>query len=366
MRKNEIAFMALGGGQSVGASCYFLRLGNSALLLDCGIGIGGGRKFTPRTDLPVEAGLIGNMNDIDQVYISHAHLDHAGFWRNFAAKFNHPLFYMTNITLALSRSQSDTPIDDFYAERVRCVSYGQEISFDNYRVSFAEAGHIPGAMMVLLNFGRRNILYTGDYSLNPTLWTGGCRLPDATVDILIVCGLHARHPHTGQSTNTPQRLLAQIRDALHEQKSVYLSASQLSKGLEFIRLLGSSDLSEYPIFLEPSMYKIINPMESLGIPILTENIAPFEHLRSHAPHIVFGKDKYAPDYGYTVLKVDFTLHDNFAATVDFVKRINPRLAIFVHSPPAPLDDYTVEQVLLRDGDCRTQCIFAHTGEVYIL
>lgn len=34
----DIYFMPLGGGQSVGASCYYLRLGESNIILDAGTG----------------------------------------------------------------------------------------------------------------------------------------------------------------------------------------------------------------------------------------------------------------------------------------------------------------------------------------
>ena len=47
LRSNDIFFMPLGGGQRVGASCYFLRLGDTNILLDAGIGGDGKTKFLP-------------------------------------------------------------------------------------------------------------------------------------------------------------------------------------------------------------------------------------------------------------------------------------------------------------------------------
>ena len=35
--KNYIEFMPLGGGQNVGASCYYMQLGDSKILLDAGV-----------------------------------------------------------------------------------------------------------------------------------------------------------------------------------------------------------------------------------------------------------------------------------------------------------------------------------------
>ena len=45
LRSNDIFFMPLGGGQQVGASCYFLRLGETNILLDAGIGKDGDLSY---------------------------------------------------------------------------------------------------------------------------------------------------------------------------------------------------------------------------------------------------------------------------------------------------------------------------------
>ena len=47
MKSQQIKFMALGGGQRVGASCYYMGLGNNHILLDCGIGYASGIKQNP-------------------------------------------------------------------------------------------------------------------------------------------------------------------------------------------------------------------------------------------------------------------------------------------------------------------------------
>ena len=38
MAGEEIMFVPLGGGDNIGASCYYLKLGRSNILLDCGKG----------------------------------------------------------------------------------------------------------------------------------------------------------------------------------------------------------------------------------------------------------------------------------------------------------------------------------------
>ena len=52
MAGGKIIFMALGGAQEVGASCYFLKLGENNLLLDCGCGSTHGIRFAPQFNAP--------------------------------------------------------------------------------------------------------------------------------------------------------------------------------------------------------------------------------------------------------------------------------------------------------------------------
>ena len=64
----------LGGGRQVGRSCLLLHTPNSKVLLDCGINpaIAEGPEKFPYLDVSE----IGDVNTIDAVVLSHAHLDH--------------------------------------------------------------------------------------------------------------------------------------------------------------------------------------------------------------------------------------------------------------------------------------------------
>lgn len=77
--QQEHKFIALGGGNDIGGSCYVLRLGNTTIMLDAGI------KFKPDlaervpdvTPLYSQWGMDG-LWELDGLIISHAHMDHAG------------------------------------------------------------------------------------------------------------------------------------------------------------------------------------------------------------------------------------------------------------------------------------------------
>ena len=64
----------LGGARQVGRSCILLQTPNSKILLDCGIDIASqGQERFPYFNIPEF-----DINQLDAVIISHAHLDHVG------------------------------------------------------------------------------------------------------------------------------------------------------------------------------------------------------------------------------------------------------------------------------------------------
>ena len=67
--EQEIYFMPLGGGQRVGASCYYLRLGEANLILDAGIGTEQGLVSEPDLYPLITLPFIQSAGQIDQIYI---------------------------------------------------------------------------------------------------------------------------------------------------------------------------------------------------------------------------------------------------------------------------------------------------------
>ena len=71
----DIRITVLGGAQEVGRSAFLVKTRESSVLLDCGINPGSNRPFEafPRFDSPEF-----QIDSLDAVVISHAHLDHCG------------------------------------------------------------------------------------------------------------------------------------------------------------------------------------------------------------------------------------------------------------------------------------------------
>ena len=368
MSNGKIIFMPLGGAQEVGASCYFLKLGENNLLLDCGCGVTRGIRFTPKFSALLETPYLQDFHQVSHIFLSHAHLDHCAALPDFLTLNERAVVYMTDITREILSAQLEEKFTRL-EENISSVAFLQKIPLPRLRISFYQAGHIPGAMMTLINFRGKNILYTGDYSTFPTQLVGSALLPNVKIDILILCGLHARHPNYrrfGDSDSALKRILNRIRYALRRKKSVYCQVTQISKGVELITLINKF-LPKAEIFIDERVMKIVRRFENVHIPIMREQNHPLKSF-PREPCVILSTFPPPVCSSLEILNGDFSLHDDFAATVEFVRRVNPKICVVVHSPPDKLfhASTTLEQVLINDPDSRTSFIFPKTAESFEL
>ena len=97
----DICFMSLGGGQDVGASCYYLKLGNSNVILDAGIGFSQGMVYEPNLFSLLTSPFIQSLSQIDHIYISHAHMDHVGYLLQLMNNATQASVYITDILIIM-------------------------------------------------------------------------------------------------------------------------------------------------------------------------------------------------------------------------------------------------------------------------
>lgn len=365
---DRIIFMPLGGAQEVGASCYFLKLGENNLLLDCGCGYTHGIRFAPKFQALLTTPYLQDFHQVSHVILSHAHLDHSAALPDFLELNEYAALYMTDLTREILSAQLE---ERFAAieKNISSVAFLQKIPFPQLSISFHQAGHIPGAMMTLINFCGKNILYTGDYSTFPTQLVGAAMLPNVKIDILILCGMHARHPNYrryGESDYALKKILRKVYYALRRGNSVYCQVTQVSKGVELLTLINKF-LPQAEIFIDEGVMKIIRRFENLNISIMREQDHSLSEL-SRGAHVILSTRPPPLRTRAEILNVDFSLHDDFVTTVDFVRRLNPEICIVVHSPPDKLyqTNSTLAHALIEDPECATSFIFPQTGEPFEL
>src|SRR5215213_733888 len=176
--REEVTLFCLGGVKQVGRSCFVVVTPETKVMLDCGINPGemSGLDAYPRLDW-----FNFDLDDLDAVVISHAHIDHQGFLPTlFKYGYRGPV-YCTEPTLPLmillqtdsvKIANSNGTYLPYSARDVNevikhCITlpYGKptDISPD-VTITLNNAGHIMGSATVHLNIsGAHNILYSGDY-----------------------------------------------------------------------------------------------------------------------------------------------------------------------------------------------------------
>ena len=183
-KKEEwIRISYLGSARQVGRSCLLLQTPESRVLLDCGVDVASDQHPYPYLEAPEF-----NINELDAVILSHAHVDHSGFIPYlFKYGYRGPV-YCTEPTrditalmlldfVKIQRSEGKEPV--FSTDDIKeMVKHTVTLEYDevtdvtpDVRITMYNAGHILGSAMVHLHIGNGlyNILYSGDQKYGKTL-----------------------------------------------------------------------------------------------------------------------------------------------------------------------------------------------------
>jgi KH/beta-lactamase-domain protein len=181
----DVRLTALGGFQQVGRSAILVQTRESNVLLDCGINPGSTSPTVafPRLDMPQF-----DLDALDAVVISHAHLDHCGFLP-FLFKYGYdgPVYcsaptssLMTLLQLDYLDVANKQGVMPPYSQKdVRDtvmhtipLRYGSVTDIaPDVRLTLHNSGHILGSSIVHLHIGEglHNLVYTGDYKFGKSM-----------------------------------------------------------------------------------------------------------------------------------------------------------------------------------------------------
>jgi putative mRNA 3-end processing factor len=232
----EIEF--LGGAGEVGRSAILLNT-DSSILLDCGLKIHDEQSYPLPPPVPVETCIV-----------SHPHLDHCGFLPSLFDKFSPdiigtpPCRAITDLllldsakiiieetgTLPYKRSSHKRAINAF-----KPTGFHNEIMVNNTKVTLFDAGHIPGSALVLLEYGGKRILYTGDFKLQETRMMKTAEIPK-DIDILITESTYVAREHP-KRRDLEVQLVQHCDTVLDNGGNVLLPAFAVGRTQELIRVL---------------------------------------------------------------------------------------------------------------------------------
>lgn len=186
-KKSEwVRLTFLGSGRQVGRSCILLQTPESRILLDCGIDparTSAEDGAYPHLEVPEF-----NINELDAVIVSHAHLDHCGMVP-YLFKFGYrgPVYCTppTRDVMALlqldlikiARAEGKDPL--YTSEEVKemvkhtiCLNFEEVTDITpDVRITMYNSGHILGSAEVHLHIGNglHNLLYGADQKYGKTL-----------------------------------------------------------------------------------------------------------------------------------------------------------------------------------------------------
>jgi KH/beta-lactamase-domain protein len=266
----EVFIYCLGGVKQVGRSCFIVVTPESKIMLDCGINPGENVNYNayPRIDW-----FNFNLDELDAVVISHAHIDHQGFLPAlYKFGYKGPV-YCTEPTLPLmtllqldsvkiaqnNGSYIPYEIRDVNEIIKHCIPipYGKptDISPD-VTITLNNAGHIMGSATVHINIsGAHNILYTGDYKYARTQLLDGAMANYPRVETIITESTYgASNDQMPDQSTVYGSFTESINQTLKQGGKVLIPVPAVGRAQEIMLVLDKEmregRLIESPIFIE--------------------------------------------------------------------------------------------------------------------
>lgn len=267
----DLRITALGGVQQVGRSAFLVQTRESNVLLDCGINPGSSKPFElfPRFDAPTF-----EIDSLDAVVISHAHLDHCGLVP-FLYKYGYdgPVYCSaptSNLMTLLQLDYLDVAgkqgiISHYDQKDVReCVLHTIPLRHGvvtdiapDVRLTLHNAGHILGSSVTHLHIGEglHNIVYTGDYKYARTMLLEAATAEFPRVETLITESTYGSpNDFMPSRVEAEGRLTSIINETLERKGKVIIPVPAVGRAQEIMLVIDGymrrGLMKEAPVFIE--------------------------------------------------------------------------------------------------------------------
>ncbi len=269
--RKDIVITFLGGAAEVGRSSLLLTTNESKVLLDCGVNLGVSEKsgMFPRFDL-----FEVDVDDLDAVVLTHAHLDHSGFVPVlFKYGYRGPV-YCTEPTLALSVMLLNDAIKVAEAEGkqlyydsndvkefiLHCITLPYNSVTDiapDIKLTLSNAGHILGSAIAHLHIGQGlfNLVYTGDYKFDRSRLFQPANYMFPRVEALVTESTYGdRNDVMPSREEAENRLVSEIANTVNSGGKVLIPIPAVGRAQEIFLVLNEhiarNEMPDVPIYIE--------------------------------------------------------------------------------------------------------------------
>ena len=267
----DVRLTALGGFRQVGRSAILISTRESNVLLDCGINPGSSSSIVayPRLDIPEF-----DLDALDAIVISHAHLDHCGFLP-FVFKYGYdgPVYCSAPTSSLMTLLQLDYL--DVANKQGVMPPYGQKDVRDtvmhtiplrygsvtdiapDIRLTLHNSGHILGSSIIHLHIGEglHNLVYTGDYKFGKSMLLEPAVAMFPRVETIIT---ESTYGATGDimptRADSEEKITAIINETMERQGKVLIPVPAVGRAQEIMLIIDDymrrGLLKEAPVFVE--------------------------------------------------------------------------------------------------------------------
>lgn len=267
----DVRLTALGGFRQVGRSAILVSTRESNVLLDCGINPGSTSSIVayPRLDIPEF-----DLDALDAIVISHAHLDHCGFLP-FVFKYGYdgPVYCSAPTSSLMTLLQLDYL--DVANKQGIMPPYGQKDVRDtvmhtiplrygsvtdiapDIRLTLHNSGHILGSSVVHLHIGEglHNLVYTGDYKFGKSMLLEPAIAMFPRVETIITESTYGATTDVMPTrAESEEKITSIINETLDRQGKVLIPVPAVGRAQEIMLIIDDymrrGVLKEAPVFVE--------------------------------------------------------------------------------------------------------------------
>ncbi len=271
LKDDYVRLMTLGGFREVGRSCILIQTTKSNIIMDCGINVGTNSSSELYPYLNIND---FNIEDLDAVIISHAHLDHHGF-APFLYKYGYdgPIYctrptrnLMTLLQLDyLDVTEREGKFAPYSQKDIKSMvlhtiplEYGEVTDIaPDVRLTLHNAGHVLGSSIVHLHIGDGlyNLAYTGDFKYAKTRLLEPATTDFPRLETLIIEGTYGGAKDMMPARRDSEKLLTTIiNETIRANGKVLIPVLAVGRAQELLIVIEESIrrglIDEVPVYID--------------------------------------------------------------------------------------------------------------------